>query len=121
MIKRIKENLITMESMISLIGFINTSFGVLGKQDMSILIRIVMLTTGLISIIYIIYSSTQKQKVSNFITNNEEKYNKQRKSLFIDFEDKKKWMFYALADKFPSLSCKKLKKLIIKHYEFIGD
>ncbi len=121
MLKKIFKSLTTMESMISLIGIINTSFGVLGNADMSLLIRIIMLTTGLISVVYIIYTSSQSQKVSNFITNNEARYKKQKKSAFEDINDKKGWMFYALADKLPSLSCRKLKKLINKHYEFIGN
>lgn len=121
MFKQIKKNLMTMESMISLIGFVNTSFGILGNLDISLIIRAILLLTGLISIVYIIYSSSQSQKVSNFITNNEVNYKKQIRTSFIDFEDKKRWMFYALSDKFPSLSCGKLKKLINKHYEFIRD
>lgn len=110
-----------MESICSLIGLINTFFGFTRIFDLDILIRIVMGTTGIILIIYIFYSSAQSQKVSNFITNNEVIYKKQLRSAFTDLEDKKRWMFYALSDKFPSLSCRKLKKLITKHYEFIGD
>lgn len=121
MLKKIFKPLTTLESMISLIGYVNTFFGLFAIADMSLLIRIIMLITGLISIMYIIYSSMQRQKVSNFITNNEHRYKMQRKIPINDVADKKQWMFYALAEKLPSLSCKKLKKLIDKHYEFIGD
>ena len=121
MFKKILKSLVTMESICSLIGLINTFFGFTRILDLDLLIRMIMATTGIILIVYIFYSSTQSQKVSTFITNNEENYKKQLKSSFNDFEDKKRWMFYALSDKFPSLSCRKLKKLITKHYEFIGD
>ncbi|NCA80386.1 MAG: hypothetical protein EOM76_09440 [Sphingobacteriia bacterium] len=121
MIKKILKSLVTMESICSLIAFINLGSGAIKSLDMSLLVRIVMLSTGLILIVYIYYSSTQQDKVSTFITNNEDRYKRQLKSSFIDIENKKEWMFYALAEKFPSLSCRKLKKLINKHYEFIGN
>lgn len=110
-----------MESICSLIGFINVGIGAFELLDMTLFVRIIMLLTGSILVIYMLYSFSQQNKVSIFITNNENKYQNQRKSKFFDIDEKKAWMFFALADKFPSLSCRKLKKLINRHYEFIGD
>lgn len=121
MIKKVIKSIVTMESICSFIGFVNLATGAFKFLDMTLIVRIVMLSTGLILLIYMAYSFGQQQKVSTFITNNEKKYQNQRKSIVMDINDKKAWMFFALAEKFPSLSCRKLKKLINKHYEFIGD
>lgn len=110
-----------MESICSLIGFINVGIGASKLLDMTLFVRIIMLLTGSILVIYMLYSFSQQNKVSIFITNNENKYQNQRRSAFFDINEKKAWMFFALADKFPSLSCRKLNKLINRHYEFIGD
>lgn len=119
MSNKIVKTLVTMESLISLMGMINTYLSVSNYLELDLIVRIIMFLTGFLIITYMVYVFLLGFKVSNFITNNKLEYKISRKTSFVNQDDEKEWMFLQLSKKFPSLSFRRLNRLINKHYESI--
>lgn len=116
---KISNSISIMDSLLTLIGLTNTIFGSISFNSVSLIIRLILLFSGICILLFMFYSFLRKMSISNFITNNENNYRNQ--SSFRNLEDKKQWMFMKLSKKYPQMTCITLRNKIEEHYESIGN
>lgn len=113
----LKNSISIMDAIITTVGIINTISGFIVFDSINWLIPTFIVFTGISLIIYMIFNAIKERKISIYIMKNEEKIRKQINSPFNDIEKIKTLFFVELSQKYPQMTCVKLRKMINKHYE----